>query len=529
MSEDLRRFISGEDIDARRSSVFYRGCRRLRRHIWACAALALAMVALGLASSRYWMERRRSARLTAEVWQEREQRVGRQRYEMRLRLAHSYANEGKWRPAYEEVQKALAEPGRHKRVAAERLAEELRTRKVLPAGFSAVPNTARDPATGLPLRIVCEPDGAEMVLVSGGAFSMGSDARADETPHEVRLEPFYMDVHEVTRKQYGSFEEARPDCRIYGVERLWKNMNRLEHMMDFGLAPGWPAVAVPWQWAKDYCISVGKMLPTEAEWEKAARGPDARTYPWGNAVPDSSHACFDRPWDAGPADVLSHPEGASVYGCADMAGNAAEWCQDYYDRGYYAQSPASAPLGPRRKDLRLAWRVLRGGGFSSPDDDLRCARRARANPGDQATNIGFRGCLPARYLRFALAEFHADGDVQWVAPFSEASRLAAEADTPVLLFVCDPDEPWSRYVELNLLRWPEVVEASRAFVCTAVPSEGGEDLPSFVADLRAPSVALLGPDGSVRKVLFDGLCTVGGFAFDDPRELAETLRELATP
>jgi formylglycine-generating enzyme required for sulfatase activity len=215
-----------------------------------------------------------------------------------------------------------------------------------------------------------------MVYVPAGEFLMGSTAGdidallaqcsdckresfAEEQPqHTVFLDAFWIDRTEVTNAQYRECMEAgvcqEPDC--------WDD----DHLN----APDQPVVCMTWADAQDYAAWVGGRLPTEAEWEKAARGTDGRIYPWGNSQPDCHKANFYGCAND-PLPVGSHPDGASPYGALDMAGNVREWVADWYDADYYSQSPLRNPQGPESG----AFRVLRGGGFGYDQWVGRCAVR----------------------------------------------------------------------------------------------------------------------------------------------------------
>jgi len=222
-------------------------------------------------------------------------------------------------------------------------------------------------------------DGMVMVYVPAGEFLMGSSdadgqAQDNEKPqHTVYLDAYWIDRTEVTNAQYRKCVEAGA-CREPGC---WDNENYN--------APDQPVVCVSWDDARAYAAWAGGRLPTEAEWEKAARGTDGRIYPWGNSAPDCDKANY--------ADCIEHPAvvgscllGANPYGALDMAGNVWEWVADWYDAGYYARSPAHNPQGPDARDSR----VLRGGAFSSGERSVRCAARSWYYPDYWFRSSGFR-------------------------------------------------------------------------------------------------------------------------------------------
>ena len=205
----------------------------------------------------------------------------------------------------------------------------------------------------------------DMVLVPGGEFTMGSPAGdADEQPaHRVLVDSFFMDKYEVTVRQYGVFlQEAGGDR-----PSEWKTMNKTANQNR-------PVMGVDWADAARYCKWAGKRLPTEAEWEKAARGTDGRLYPWGNDPPTPLHANFGKTGsnDHGslaPVGTLEH--GKSPYGIYDMAGNVWEWVSDWYDDAYYKNSPPQNPAGPSMGGFK----VIRGGSWASGPRNLRSADR----------------------------------------------------------------------------------------------------------------------------------------------------------
>ncbi|MBI3733060.1 MAG: formylglycine-generating enzyme family protein [Chloroflexi bacterium] len=212
-----------------------------------------------------------------------------------------------------------------------------------------------------------------MVVVPAGEFLMGSAsdplAFGHETPqHRVHLDTFWLDQFETTNGLYARCVAAGA-CRPPAQNRsnIRANYYSVAEFADY------PVIYVSWSDAEAYCHWVGKRLPTEAEWEKAARGPAAAIYPWGNAF-DARHL---NSIEGGPGDttrVGSYPVGASVYGAQDMAGNVWEWVADVYQSDYYRISPAANPPGPDRSlPPSEAIGVLRGGAWNN---DLRAVRAA---------------------------------------------------------------------------------------------------------------------------------------------------------
>jgi formylglycine-generating enzyme required for sulfatase activity len=215
-------------------------------------------------------------------------------------------------------------------------------------------------------------DGAPMVPVPAGEFMMGDDksGQNDERPsHPVYLGAFYIDQYEVTTSRYAKFfqETNRP------VPEYWSAQVLRQHGRK-------PVVGVDWSDATTYCSWAGKRLPTEAEWEKAARGTDQRVYPWGNAAPNTTLANYNRGFDfkqyAALTDVGSFEQGKSPYGAYDMAGNVWEWTADWYDEHYYGKSPERNPKGPSSAE----YRVIRGGSWLLAPVPVRSAYRLRSPP-----------------------------------------------------------------------------------------------------------------------------------------------------
>ena len=220
-------------------------------------------------------------------------------------------------------------------------------------------------------------DGAEMVWVPAGEFLMGStgdEVNWDERPQRnVYLDGYWIYKTEVTVAQYRKFCEATNREMPEAPEWGWKE----DH----------PVVDVSWQDAADYAEWAGASLPTEAQWEKAARGTDGRKFPWGNEWDGGRCANSVSGRLKGTKPVGSYPSGASPYGCLDMAGNVWEWCAGWYDEDYYRKAPSNNPPGPASGSHR----VLRGGSwYYAHDGYFRCARRCRYAPGRRYGSYGFR-------------------------------------------------------------------------------------------------------------------------------------------
>ncbi|MDB5812284.1 MAG: hypothetical protein JWN94_4406 [Betaproteobacteria bacterium] len=234
----------------------------------------------------------------------------------------------------------------------------------------------------------------DMARIPAGAFSMGSDkGPADERPaHQIELAAFSIDRLPVTNAQFAAFLNQAGTHNAAG-ERLYDfddgDARIHRHGTQWAADRGFedhPAVEPTWAGARDYCTSRGKRLPTEAEWEKAARGTDGRKYPWGNAAPDRTRAQFGARFnETAPANAF--PSGASPYGVLGMAGNTWEWVSSAY-RPY----PYSAQDG--REDLKAGpVRGTRGGGHDSPAEQITATQRGgnlSRNPAAGHHNIGFR-------------------------------------------------------------------------------------------------------------------------------------------
>lgn len=253
-------------------------------------------------------------------------------------------------------------------------------------------------------------DAMPMHYIPPGTFLMGAAeddvlAAVDEQPvHQVTLSGFYMDQYEVSVAQYaaflnelGAYERAcfESDCTLPRTR-----VGFTSHLLDEDLGDGviqyvaetgfsnHPANHISWYGAQAYCEFVGGRLPTEAEWEYAARGTDGRIYPWGNSPPDSSRAVFNsETYDAVlPVDAL--PDGASPFGIYGMAGSMWEWTADWYDEDAYTRDPARNPTGPETGLTR----IIRGGAwpFNNGPERLRATNRHSLAPYFISAIVGFR-------------------------------------------------------------------------------------------------------------------------------------------
>lgn len=244
--------------------------------------------------------------------------------------------------------------------------------------------------------------GAIMVLIPGGSFMMGGDVYAAEKPaHQVTISSFYMDQYEVSNALYKACVDANGcTAPAYDGSFTYRDYYGNPNFDRF------PVISVSWDQAKTYCIWRGPStslehstrLPTEAEWEYAARGPssgsgDGRTYPWGEGL-DASRANYQSDGDTWyPTAIDSYPAGKSPFGLYNMAGNVWEWVNDWYDSDYYQRSPLSDPQGPSTGQ----YRVVRGGGWGSfglivgrDAYDLRSATRSFLPPNSWENVVGFR-------------------------------------------------------------------------------------------------------------------------------------------
>ncbi len=240
-----------------------------------------------------------------------------------------------------------------------------------------------------------------MIPIPAGPFLLGSQ-RVDNDPyggwtqfddtelpqHRVWLDTFEMDRDEVSLGEYLAFLQNRELHPSDELQKLLWHVISIHFVSDQTLTR-WPALYVTWAEANDLCAAKGGRLPTEAEWEKAARGPDGSPYPWGEAIPNSSLAMFGQHHvHEIPilAAVDSYEEGTSPYGLHHMAGNVAEWVRDWFGFDYYAYMPERNPPGPTIG----RYKSVRGGSWKSKRIMLRTATRGGALPAQRVATIGFR-------------------------------------------------------------------------------------------------------------------------------------------
>ena len=235
---------------------------------------------------------------------------------------------------------------------------------------------------GNPITQVSKIDGMTQVYVPAGSFTRGSDSgSSDERPaHTVTLDAFWIDKTEVTNAIYAWCVKAG----MCSAPSQTKSYTRSSYYGN-SQYDNYPVIYVSWNDANKYCGWAGRRLPTEAEWEKAARGTDGRTYPWGNAAPDQNKSNYSR--NVGDTtEVGKYPSGASIYGALDMVGNVSEWVNDWYHETYYINSPSQNPFGP----VLGAYRALRGGAWYGNDYIVRASYRGGNVPTSSGDNLGFR-------------------------------------------------------------------------------------------------------------------------------------------
>ena len=249
----------------------------------------------------------------------------------------------------------------------------------------------------VPERVETVPEG--MALIPGGEFEMGSNNMPSEQPmHTVYLDAFYMDQHEATNAEYKAFVLANPEWQKARIDVRFHEGTYLEHWDGNNFPNGTgdhPVTYVSWHAAMAYATWAGKRLPTEAEWERAARGGlTNQNYPWSNSI-DASKANYNG--NVGDTTAVGvYP--ANNYGLYDMAGNVWEWCLDAYQSDFYSYSPYRNPIAgaTRIRDIMNDFRdvetprVLRGGSLFTECQSVEVSTRAESPPRYADFDLGFR-------------------------------------------------------------------------------------------------------------------------------------------
>jgi formylglycine-generating enzyme len=218
---------------------------------------------------------------------------------------------------------------------------------------------------------------SQAITIPAGAFLRGSLVQENEQPQrEIYLSEYRLGRTAVTVGMYLEY------CNATGEV--------LPPAPSWGWFTDHPMVNVSWAEARAYAVWAGLALPTEAQWEKAAAGPHGYVYPWGN-VWNRKRCVSKQGGHKQTMPVGSHPDGSSFYGLRDMAGNVAEWCEDWYQEDWYEHAASKDPVGPSLGELK----VLRGGSwFNKNETTFRCAARARYVPNFQSDYRGFRLVVP---------------------------------------------------------------------------------------------------------------------------------------
>jgi eukaryotic-like serine/threonine-protein kinase len=259
--------------------------------------------------------------------------------------------------------------------------------------ITSLPESTPTPTLGVGSTMINQKNFARMVYVPAGDFLMGSNGGINNEQPEsiVYLDAFWIYELEVSNKQFDICIETNNCEPTYDYENRRKQGNNFdqEKITWNYLVMNYPVVDIDWYQAKAYCEWTGGRLPTEAEWEKAARGVDGRTYPWGNEEPSCRLANYKNCNDLQSSSALpvkSHIPGRSPYGALNMAGNVWEWVSDWYAWDYYSQKPRENPTGPELGTSK----VLRGGAWNNNVDLLRITHRRDIDPLYHSNSIGFR-------------------------------------------------------------------------------------------------------------------------------------------
>jgi formylglycine-generating enzyme required for sulfatase activity len=255
---------------------------------------------------------------------------------------------------------------------------------------TSIPSTS---TLGIGSTMISDSDGMTLLYIPAGEFTMGSEDFGDTQPiHVVYLDSFWIDQTEVTNKQYAL-------CISDNTCTLPSNLKSPMRSSYYGdpQFENYPVIYVEWAMAKTYCEWAGRRPPSEAEWEKAARGEEAYIYPWGHDAPNDNLLNYNSA-ERDTTEVGTYPDGKSPYGALDMAGNVWEWVHDWYDGAYYQNSSSSNPLGPDVGEPSTGFaRVLRGGSWFYEEGSLRSIFRFGVIPVDDLVRSDLRSWLVPVY------------------------------------------------------------------------------------------------------------------------------------
>ena len=289
-------------------------------------------------------------------------------------LEQHYRDRGDRKALYLEVRKQLHAEAEARRAARARARLTIAQPAAVPAAAGPRPGEGR----------VHKQTGMVLVYVPGGEYPMGADDLGDKPKprHRARLSPFWIGKHPVTNEQFQKYLTAHSK-----VNQLRWNEPRLNQRRQ-------PIVRVSWEDASAFCVWAGLELPSEAQWEAAARGPEGRKYPWGNAEPTVELAVYGQSFETGRAQLVgSRPKGEGPFGTLDQAGNVWEWCGDAWDEQAYAGREGGVVKEPFHEQENAVARVVRGGSWSDGPECLPAAFRVGYWAKIEVRNLGFRCVL----------------------------------------------------------------------------------------------------------------------------------------
>ncbi|MBI4732461.1 MAG: SUMF1/EgtB/PvdO family nonheme iron enzyme [Chloroflexi bacterium] len=302
-------------------------------------------------------------------------------------------------------------------------------------------------------------DNSFVVYVPPGDFIMGQDKAepSDHNPaHTITLDGFWIHQTEVTNRMYAQ-------CVALGVCTPPAVENGVPYWFSLASYASDPVVGVDWYQAETYCEWIEGRLPTEAEWEKAARGDEGDPYPWGEDEPTCNLLNFEGCFDPdGPQHVRSYLLGASFYELADTAGNVYEWVLDRYDAEYYAQSPTSNPTGPSTGDTR----VVRGSSYLTPLEELLIYLRIDLKPEKHTADLGFR-CILTGETIIDPPPPACEVQAMYIPPLDQPTPVVSESPDPIVNAFCMVSQDGTDYGVVNL-DFGEPVEEIDYFITSSI-------------------------------------------------------------